>query len=221
MNRILIWDAPNMDMALGNFYDRPPVAQERPNMGRLMNWLVQRCGEEDLPRACVFVNIITGRPSNPRFHNWLRYLSTQGYYVFAKPKDDDGSGDVDEDMLKFIREWTNADLREVIIASHDAQCFQEIVTELTSNGVDVLLLGFSEQANGWDDSATRMFMDLQSVPGIFDQPPPRHIDIWSLPAEGQIFEPSGRPRAEPPSRPHRAKRVAPRQTAASLPEAPA
>jgi uncharacterized protein len=224
VNRILVWDAPNMDMSLTSFYDRIPVGPERPNMGQLMYWLVQRCGEEDTPIACVFVNVSSSRPSSPRFHNWLRYLSTQGFYVFAKPKDEDNNGDIDANMLEFIQRFRTSDLREVIIASHDAQCFKDVAGELLRDGVDVLILGFSELANGWEEPLARQFQDLQSIPQIFEQPPPRHINIWSMPETGELFPPSGKPRSEPSKITRRPKRVSPRKSAVAQlpqPEAPA
>jgi uncharacterized protein len=220
VNRILVWDAPNMDMCLSEFYGRIPVGPERPSMGQLMHWLAQRCGEEDSPVACVFVNVATNRPTNPRFHNWLRYLSTQGFFVFAKPKVEDNNGDIDDEMLQFIQQHRGEDLREVIIASHDAQCFKEITPELLQDGVDVLVLGFSELSNGWEEPMMRQFMDLQAIPGIFEQSPPRHINIWTLPAEGELFAPSGKPRPQPRKTPHRAKRVSPQKSASSLPTQP-
>jgi putative heme uptake system protein len=205
MKRVLVWDAPNMDMALGEILGRATSSKERPSLARLMNWLAKRAGDDSLD-ACVFVNIPTN-PS-PRFHGWLRHLSTQGYRIFAKPKNASRESDVDDDMVAFIQRHTGPDLREVLIASHDAKCFQPLIQELVSAQIQVSVIGYAELVNGYETTNLE-FIDLESIEGVFVAPLPRHISIWRLPEVGMYFEPSGKPRET--SRPNtRPRRVVPR-----------
>lgn len=215
MRRILVWDTPNMDMALGQILGRTPIATERPNMGSVINWFVGRCGEDE-PIACIFVNIPPGEVSNPKFHGWLRYLSTQGFSIFAKPKGANGDGDIDDDMLRFIRDRRGDDTAEVIVASHDAACFNDLIGELTAAGVKSTVVGYSELVNGYDLSGKQAgFIELEAIPGVFAHSLPRHINIWHLPADGIFFEASGKPARNSRSNRSPARRVNPRKSAAA------
>lgn len=184
MTRILVWDAPNMDMQLSLIYGRMPISAERPNMKAVLNWFLD-FGEGTEINACVFVNVETKQGSNPKFHGWLRMLNSIGYDIFAKPKATPES-DVDADMIEFIQARREG-LTQVVIASHDAKCFQELVTELNADSIDVVLLGFSELMNGWSTQG-RTFVDLESINNVFRQPLPRHINIFQLPEHGMLFE---------------------------------
>lgn len=172
-------------------------------MDVVMSWFVARCGT-DKPVACIFANVRPNEASNPKFHGWLRYLSGKDFWLFLKPKDADGKGDIDNDMLKFIRDRQDDDLAEVIIASHDAKCFNDLITELTAAGVKVTILGYTELVNAFDFSTNLGFMDLEAVPNVFSQPLPRFPNIWHLLPEGAFFNPSDKlrnPRLSlPPSR---------------------
>lgn len=194
MTRLLVWDGPNMDMQLSDIFGRIPVGPERPDMICLLRWFNERADEDEEAMACVFANVNAWGPSNPRLHGWLRHLSASGYWIWPRPKDKDGEGDIDESMIAFIRErWTD-DLREVIIASHDAACFGEIRRELMTAGVNVVVLGFSEYVNGFEELGSEGFWDLEGIPDVFTQPLPRHVNIWHLPQEGALIEPSERPK---------------------------
>jgi len=160
-------------------------------MDAVMTWFVARCGT-DKPVACIFANVKPNEASNPKFHGWLRYLLGKDFCLFLKPKDASGEGDIDDDMLQFIRARQGDDLAEVIIASHDAKCFNDLITELTTAGVKVTVLGYTELVNGFDFSANLSFMDLEAVPNGFSQPLPRFPNIWCLPDEGTYFNPSDR-----------------------------
>lgn len=160
-------------------------------MDAVMSWFVARCGT-DKPVACIFANVRPNEASNPKFYGWIRYLLDKGFSLFVKPKDASGEGDIDDDMLQFIRARQGDDLAEVIIASHDVKCFKDLITELTAAGVKVTVLGYTELVNGFDFSTNPSFMDLEAVPGGFPQPLPRFPNIWHLPPEGAFFDPADR-----------------------------
>lgn len=209
--RILVWDAPNMDMALSEIYGCFPLLGQRPNLEKLMHWYAKRCEDEKF-EACVFVNISVSNGSNPKFHGWLRYLSTNGFTVFAKSKEKDGLGDIDDDMLSYISKYIDSNLSEVIIASHDAKCFAAISGELVARKIRVIILGFSELVNGYNLSEQIQFLDLEAIPLVFSEPLPRHINIWQLSLEGQFFPPSGKPRTQGRTQIPMKKRVYPRKS---------
>ncbi len=173
-----------MDMTLSTIYGRMPVSSERPNMKAVLNWLLG-FGEDAEISACVFVNVDTKQGSNPKFHGWLRMLSSIGYDIFAKPKVAVDS-DIDDDMIEFINA-RRAGLTQLVIGSHDAKCFQELATELVADGIEVVLLGFSELINGWSTQGIT-FVDIESIGEVFRQPLPRHINIFQLPERGILFE---------------------------------
>src|SRR5207244_3034707 len=53
--RLLVWDAPNIDVALGIILGgRAPRPQERPRFDQLGRWLVERSLPDEVPEACVF-----------------------------------------------------------------------------------------------------------------------------------------------------------------------
>ena len=196
MKRVMVWDAPNMDMQLADIFGGGKPSQ-RPNMQRLMDWLVERAEDDEL-LACVFVNIGAMAAANEKFHGWLRYLSNQGFFVFAKHKDQQGQGDIDEDMVKYIMDNLD-DCREVIIASHDAKCFESLVGPLRNRGITVTVLGFTGFLNGYDRVPDVNVLDLEWVPGVFSIPLPRELNIWNLPSGGKLFEPVTRRRLRPRS----------------------
>ena len=202
MIRILVWDSPNMNRAIDELLGHQALSAERPRMDRILNWFVRAASTtEDTVIAGVFANI---RPDNAGFHKfqaWLRFLSSIGWHVGVKAKDDEAS-DVDEMMVAFIDEHLT-DVREVIIASHDAVRFIPVIERLGGLGIKVTVLGYAELANGY--SSLVHFKDIESITGAFKSPLPRHIPIANLPTEGMIFEPSGQPRAT--SRRTQAKRV--------------
>lgn len=146
--RLLLWDARNLDVALGTILGgRPPKPQERPRFDVLARWLVERTGEDELPEACVFTNVAPDRVDAVR--PWIDVLRQSGFAVFAKPKladDDDIDGDIIEHIERRAREGP---LAEVLVASADQ--FRDDpgggVAALAGR-VPVTILGFREFARG-------------------------------------------------------------------------
>ena len=204
MTRLLVWDAPNMDMSLGEIYGRMPFATERPDMKAIMRWY-KNTNSEEQSLACIFVNYENRGGSNPKFHGWLRMLSGSGYTIFAKPKKNSES-DVDDNMIAHIKDHLDG-LTEIVIASHDANCFKELTVSLAALGVKIVVTGYSELANGWD-MGNITFHDLESIEGVFRNPLPRHVNVFNLPSEGMYFEPTGHNYTRQTSR-RPAKRVNP------------
>lgn len=199
MQRILLWDGPNMDMQLSEILgkgQRAPTPGERPDTKLLMKWFTDRSGEDD-HEACVFVNVGIRNGTNPKFHGWLRRLLKEGYVLFAKPKSADDVGDIDKDMLDYIAKWSTDQLREVIIASHDAANFSDVKKALECTGISVVILGFTECMTGYGDLSGGSVVDLESIAGVFSSPLPRELNIWCLPEEGKYFMPSSSTKATP------------------------
>jgi uncharacterized protein len=186
MRHLLLWDAPNIDMTVANIIDGKPTSKERPDLAVLGHWLVDRAGGQDV-EACVFINVAP-HVAGP-LRGWVLWLLEQGYRVFAKPKM--GDSDVDEDMLAHIRARAeDGGLVAVYVGSNDARNFLQPLEALARDGVVAHALGFAEYAGGLSTSDLVTFVDLEDVPGLFEQPLPR-INLEVLPDEGRWFEPTG------------------------------
>ncbi len=186
--RLLIWDAPNIDMAVTQIIGRKPGPSDRPDMRTLGRWLAERAAPGDDVEACIFVNVPPHLTNG--IQGWIMFLTGEGYRVFAKPKVDDS--DIDDDMLAFIAGRRDEGLLvEVLVASNDSRNFLEPLEETAAGGVAVSVLGFAECAGALSTSSTVAFVDLESIPGLFQEPLPR-VDVRSLPREGRWFEPRGR-----------------------------
>jgi uncharacterized protein len=186
MRHLLLWDAPNIDMTVANIIDGKPTSKERPDLAVLGRWLVDRAGDQDV-EACVFINVAP-HVAGP-LRGWVLWLLEQGYRVFAKPKM--GDSDVDEDMLAHIRARAeDGGLVAVYVGSNDARNFLQPLETLARDGIAAHTLGFAEYAGGLSTSDLVTFVDLEDVPGLFEQPLPR-INLDVLPDEGRWFEPTG------------------------------
>ncbi|MDX1659394.1 MAG: hypothetical protein R3343_11280 [Nitriliruptorales bacterium] len=183
--RLLVWDAPNIDMTLANIIDDKPTSRERPDLDVLGKWLLAEAGADDDVEACVFVNV-AAHVAGP-LRGWVLWLLEQGYRVFAKPKE--GDSDVDEDMLDHIAARHDQDgLSAVYVGSNDAQNFLGPLEQLSAEGVEVVALGFAEYAGGLSQSDAVRFVDLEDIDGLFETPLPR-INLENLPLDGRWFEP--------------------------------
>lgn len=186
--RLLLWDAPNIDVALGNLLGgRAPRSEERPRFDALARWLVERTQPGEVPEACVFTNIVPGRSENVR--GWVEFLRGSGFSVFAKPKlsEDD---DIDRDLLGHIRtRMEEGPLAEVVIASADQFRDFDDDLEFLAAELPLTVLGFWE----FNRAAIRMdavtFVDLEDVPGLFETRLVREIPLELLPAEGAWLAP--------------------------------
>lgn len=184
MQRLLLWDAPNMDMTLSTLIGGKPSPRQRPDLGALIDWFTERGDPDDAHEASVFVNV-PGHLAE-RMTGWVMWLNETGYRVFAKPKD--GSSDIDDDIRARLHATEPGELAEVVLASHDAKAFLDDCETLSAKGVAVTVIGFRELAPRFARSDTLTFLDLDEVPGLFDEPPPR-VRLDALPAEGRWFEP--------------------------------
>jgi uncharacterized protein len=194
---LLVWDAPNMDMTLGNLLGTRPSGSQRPRFDAVGRWLLDQATDPDQVEATVFTNIAPGSAQFVR--GWVEAVRGFGYAVFAKPKigpDDD----IDDEMRDHIEQRHAAgELHTVVVASGDGRNFKDLLEDLAADGVVVKVLGFEEFA-GYAVTSDRIeFVDVEDVPGAFPNPLPR-LRLDKLPPEGLWL---------PPSRPLRALRDAP------------
>jgi hypothetical protein len=194
MLRIMVWDSPNMNKSLEGLYGRRVESSERVRLDRVMDWLVFRGVENgDILRAGAFFNIRASSPGYHKFKEFIDILFGYGYHIGLKQKDEDDS-DIDDLMVAFIDEQIAAhpgEKAEIIIASHDAQCFMPVITRLRQAGHQPLVLGYTELGAGYD--GTVVFTDLESIDGAFRKPLPRALSLTNLPAGGEIFTPLNPP----------------------------
>jgi uncharacterized protein len=182
--RCLVWDAPNIDMAIASIVGARPTPAERPDFLALARWFVAG-GEGMTNEAAVFVNV-------PEYHadrlqQWVVWLLSVGYRVFAKPRTP--GSDVDKDMIDYLDELAQAgDLLEVVVASHDANNFLEPLEKLAADGVAVTTIGFAEHAGRLSRVESIRFIDFADIPDLFSVPLPR-VDLTRLPLEGRWFDP--------------------------------
>lgn len=184
IRRCLVWDAPNIDMAIASIVGARPTPAERPDFLALARWFVAG-GDNMTNEAAVFVNV-------PEYHadrlqQWVVWLLSVGYRVFAKPRTP--GSDVDADMVSYLMDRANlGDLAEVVVASHDASNFLEPLEKLAADGVTVTVVGFAEQAGRLSRTDSIQFVDFADIPALFSVPLPR-VDLTRLPAAGRWFEP--------------------------------
>lgn len=190
---LLVWDAPNLDMGLGAILGGRPTAAHRPRFDAIGRWLIDLADERstDLgravePEATVFTNVSAAGADAIR--PWVEALRNVGFAVFAKPKSDEDS-DVDGDMLTHIeRRRDEGVLQGVVVASADGQNFQEPLLSLVDDGVPVTVLGFHEHASWAVNSPDVSFVDLEDIPGVFQNPLPR-VNLDALPEGGAWLQP--------------------------------
>lgn len=187
--RLLVWDAPNIDVALGTLLGgRAPRPEERPRFDALGRWLVERTEEGEVPEACVFTNVVPGRSDQLR--GWVDVLRANGFAVFAKPKLTD-EDDIDADLLAHVRRRVDeGPMAEVIVASADQyRDFADEDLEHLAERMPLTVLGFREfnrVAMGMEDVT---FIDLEAIPGLFERPLAREVPLDLLPPEGAWLPP--------------------------------
>ncbi len=186
---LLVWDAPNIDMALGAILGTRPSAANRPRFDAVGRWLLrraERAGPGTVAEATVFTNVLPGSADVVR--PWVDALRNNGFAVFAKPKLTEAS-DVDDDMLAHLdRRHGEGGLREAVVVSGDGRAFREPLERLAAEGVAVTVLGFRERASFAVLSDVIEFIDLEDIAGVFLEPLPR-VTLDSLPPEGAWLAP--------------------------------
>jgi putative heme uptake system protein len=184
---LLVWDAPNMDMTLGNLLGTRPTPAQRPRFDAVGRWLLEQAKDADQVEATIFTNIAPG--SAPYVRGWVEAVRSFGYAVFAKPKagpDDD----IDDEMREHIEQRHAAgELHTVVVASGDGRNFKDLLEDLAGDGVAVRVLGFEEFATYAITSEVIDFVDGEDVPGAFPNALPR-LRLDKLPAEGLWLPPS-------------------------------
>lgn len=150
----------------------------------MARWFVAG-GEGMTNEAAVFVNV-------PEYHadrlqQWVVWLLSVGYRVFAKPRT--AGSDVDADMIHYLTEQAgDKDLAEVVVASHDANNFLGPLEKFAADGAAVTAIGFAEHAGRLSHTEFIHFVDFADIPDLFSVPLPR-VDLTRLPQEGRWFEP--------------------------------
>lgn len=183
---LLVWDAPNVDMALGHLLNGKPAGHQRPRFDVLGRWLLDLAGDGEA-EATVFTNVAPGSATFMR--PWVETLRSLGYAVFAKPKLAEGD-DIDDEMLDHIgRRREEGRLRRLVVASGDGRNFREPLEALAATGVEVTVLGFVEQAGYALASSALAFVDLEDIEGMFTEPLPR-TRLDALPASGAWLAPT-------------------------------
>lgn len=182
---LLVWDAPNMDMTLSTAIGGRPTPDTRPSFTAVGRWLSGRA-TEGRAEACVFTNIVPG--SEARVVPWITAVRTAGFAVFAKPKVE-AEDDIDDHLAAHIRlRAGEGAVAEVVVASHDAAAFGELLEEMAAAGTRATVLGFEEFASFANRSPVIEFIDLESIAGVFPKPLPR-TNLAALPPEGAWLAP--------------------------------
>jgi putative heme uptake system protein len=183
---LLVWDAPNIDMTLANVIGARPSPASRPRFDAIAQWFVGAAADREV-EGSVFTNVPPGASTGMR--GWIEALRSFGYAVFAKPKlhaDDD----VDLAMLQHITERARTNrLVRLVVASGDGRNFTEPLEALARDGVEVVVLSFSEVAGYALESELLQFVDLEDVPGAFTTPLDR-VRLDALPPEGAWLRPT-------------------------------
>jgi uncharacterized protein len=184
--RLLIWDAPNMDMCLSEVIGERASAATRPNLGAVLDWLQDDARATDPLEPCVFCNVPPGFEA--AMGPWVVSLRHTGFAVFVKPKRH-RHDDVDAEMLRHIdRRFKQGALVDLVVASHDAKAFAEPLAAYAAAGVHVTVLGYREKDTFAAGHERLTFVDLEDVPGAFARPLPR-TNLFGLPPSGRWFEP--------------------------------
>lgn len=181
--RLLLWDAPNIDVALGTLLGgRAPRPEERPRFDVLARWLVERTPAEEVPEASVFINIPPDRIDNVR--GFIDFLRNTGFSVFARPKLTEGD-DIDAALLEHLQARAgDVRLAEVLLASADQYRDADAGLAELARDLPLTVLGFREfnrAAMGMDGVE---FIDLEDIPGLFEIPLEREVPLEALPPEG-------------------------------------
>lgn len=184
---LLVWDAPNVNCTLQRLYRTERLSRsQRPDASMLRRWVCDRAGA-GTSEAIVFASTYDqDRLDGQR--GWLTCLRRLGYGVFVRPKDADGNGDIDDDMVAAVHVRQQR-LREVIVMSQDLRNFAALATTLTALGVIVTPLvveGFKKWPPETDP------VDLSAIPGLFAEPVPLAISRFEdIPRAGRFFAPVG------------------------------
>ena len=183
---VLIWDAPNLDMALSTLIGGKPTPADRPNFNALAKWIVARAAAVDgNAEGTVFTNVVRG--AEHRIRPWVDALRIMGFNVFALPKI--GNSDVDDNMVAMVEQAIiDGNVAEILIASGDRRAFDVVAARAIRAGIKVSYLGFQEFNS---TTAVIPFIDLSEVEGMLS-PTLFRISLNNLPDAGALLAPMGR-----------------------------
>lgn len=185
---ILAWDAPNIDMALGELLGEKPNPAQRPNWTVLARWLKEQAKSLGASEweAVIFTNIAPGQEAAVR--PWIFHLRKAGFGVFVKPKI--GSSDIDDDIVEWIANRVGAcEVKAIMLASGDHRAFHRLLETYQDNGHKVALLGFEEFSG---TISTIPCIDLGDIPNLLPDTLER-TRLNHLPEEGMLLAPLSRP----------------------------
>jgi uncharacterized protein len=183
---VLVWDAPNLDMALSALLGGKPAPADRPNFNALAKWLVKRAATVNgSAEGTVYTNVVRG--AEDRIRPWVDALRIIGFAVFALPKVN--NSDVDANMVAALETAiTSGDVAEILIASGDRRAFDDVANRAIASGIQVSYLGFREFSAA---AGTIPFIDLDEVEGMLSSTLVR-VSLTNLPDDGAILAPTGR-----------------------------
>lgn len=186
VRRLLIWDAPNMDMCLAEVIRHKASGATRPRMDAVAAWMAARCKPGERVEACVFANVGSGHEEP--LARWVANLRDWGWSVFVKPKTQPRD-DIDAEMIRYIeRPFRQGSLVELIVASHDSRAFAAALQRYAQAGVEVTVLGYRERERVASTNDSLQFLDVEDVPDAFVEPLPR-TNLFDLPSGGRWFGP--------------------------------
>lgn len=188
---LMVWDAPNIDMTLANILGRRPTSETRPRYDQVARWFLAGAGEEEV-NAAIFTNYAEGTASSIR--PWIEAVRKMGYAVFVKPKLK-ATDDIDDAMVQHITDVRHDhELVRLVVVSADGKNFQELLQYLAADGVQAVVVSFDEVASWARQTTGVQFLDLEAIPGAFQQPLNR-VRLEDLPPGGAWLPATGNMRA--------------------------
>ncbi|WCO67245.1 hypothetical protein PO878_00725 [Iamia majanohamensis] len=178
--RLLVVDAPNVDRVHAGLLGRPPLRTERFDPEALTAWMDG--ASKSRAERTLFTNVRQPVPAG--VEGWIRHLVDAGWKVFAKPKLRPGD-DIDDEMVAHL---TSAEWTQVTVFSHDSACFVDPLMALAASGCVVTVLGFRECAGNLPHLDGIDYVDVASVPGLYQSLPPR-VRLVDLRPQGSWVEP--------------------------------
>jgi uncharacterized protein len=184
--RLLVWDAPDMDRCLSEVLGQRASVTTRPNLPAVLRWARERSGRPECLEAAVFCVVPHGLEA--KMAPWVANLRHHGFAVFAKPTPARRDA-VTRDLVRHVqRSFAQGRLVQVVVASHEVATLREPLRRWRAAGVDVALLGYRERDGFATVEPAVTFVDVEEVPGAFDQPLPR-TNLFDLPQGGRWFDP--------------------------------
>lgn len=185
--RLLVWDDPDVRTRTADVLVADVPADAGPNLERVYLWLLGRCSPGETAEACLFTTVRPGDEDSTAAK--VTHVRLQGFAVLVRPEQPPGHTDLAAAMWAHVERLADAGaLREVVVASHNAGAFAGRLTTLAARGVTVTVLGFRERASYAAGRPGITFVDLEDVPGAYNQSLPR-TNLFDLPTDGRALPP--------------------------------